>query len=92
MSRYLSYNDLDAIADRVFRAYKKLPEVQAVGQILYYSLRVPYRKKAKWIMNDAKIGALRKLKDLNGQYLWQPFLNKIKINPDDNPECFLDVA
>ena len=35
MSRYLSYNDLDAIADRVFRAYKKLPEVQAAGQVLY---------------------------------------------------------
>ena len=35
MARYLSYNDLDAIAGRVFRAYKKLPEVQAAGQILY---------------------------------------------------------
>ena len=35
MSRYLSYNDLDAIADRVFRAYKKLPEVQAACQVLY---------------------------------------------------------
>ena len=35
MARYLSYNDLDAIADRVFRAYKKLPEVQAAGQVLY---------------------------------------------------------
>ena len=35
MARYLSYNDLDAIADRVFRAYKKLPEVQVAGQVLY---------------------------------------------------------
>ena len=41
---------------------------------LYYSLRVPYRKKAKWIMNDSTISALRKLKDGNGQYLWQPSL------------------
>lgn len=35
MARYLSYSDLDAIADRVFRAYTKLPEVQAAGQLLY---------------------------------------------------------
>ena len=41
---------------------------------LYYSLRVPYRKKAKWIMNDSTVSALRKLKDGNGQYLWQPSL------------------
>ena len=36
---------------------------------LYYSLRVPYRKKAKWIMNDTTVSALRKLKDSTGQYL-----------------------
>lgn len=41
---------------------------------LYYSLRVPYRKKAKWIMNDAMVNALRKLKDTTGQYLWEPSL------------------
>ncbi len=35
MSRYLSHNDLDAIADRVFRAYSRLPEVRAAGQVLY---------------------------------------------------------
>ncbi len=35
MARYLSYNDLDAIATRVFRAYSKLPEVQTAGQLLY---------------------------------------------------------
>ena len=41
---------------------------------LYYSLRVPYRKKAVWLLNDATIQAIRKLKDGNGQYLWQPSL------------------
>ena len=41
---------------------------------LYYSLRVPYRKKAKWIMNDTTVSALRKLKDSTGQYLWEPSL------------------
>ena len=39
---------------------------------LYYSLRVPYRKNASWIMNDATVSAIRKLKDGQGQYLWEP--------------------
>ena len=34
----------------------------------------PYRKKAVWILNDSTIKAIRKLKDNNGQYLWQPGL------------------
>ena len=39
---------------------------------LVYALRSPYRKNAKFLMNDATVSALRKLKDNNGQYLWQP--------------------
>jgi HK97 family phage major capsid protein len=41
---------------------------------LFYSLKAPYRRKAVFIMNDASVKALRKLKDSNGQYLWQPSL------------------
>ena len=41
---------------------------------LYYSLFSPYRKKAVWVVNDSTIKAIRKLKDNNGQYLWQPGL------------------
>ena len=41
---------------------------------LFYSLRAPYRKNAVWILNDATIKAIRKLKDNNGNYLWQPSL------------------
>lgn len=39
---------------------------------LFYSLRAPYRKKATFVMNDATVKAIRKLKDGSGQYLWQP--------------------
>lgn len=39
---------------------------------LIYSLKAPYRKNAKFLMHDSTVSALRKLKDLNGQYLWQP--------------------
>lgn len=41
---------------------------------LFYSLKAPYRKKAVWILNDATIKTIRKLKDNNGNYLWQPAL------------------
>lgn len=41
---------------------------------LYHSLRTPYRKNAVFLANDSTIKALRKLKDSNGQYLWQPSL------------------
>ena len=39
---------------------------------LYYSLRAPYRNKAVWILSDSTVKALRKLKDGNGNYIWQP--------------------
>lgn len=41
---------------------------------LFYSLRAPYRKNASFILNDMTVKAIRKLKDGNGQYLWQPSL------------------
>jgi len=41
---------------------------------LVYSLKRPYRKNAKFILNDQTIATLRKLKDGNGQYIWQPAL------------------
>lgn len=41
---------------------------------LHYSLRAPYRARAVWLMNDATVKTVRKLKDNQGQYLWQPAL------------------
>lgn len=39
---------------------------------LVYALKRPYRKNASFIMNDATLAQLRKLKDNNGAYIWQP--------------------
>ncbi|HEX3017818.1 MAG TPA: phage major capsid protein [Caproicibacter sp.] len=39
---------------------------------LFYSLKAPYRNRATFVMNDATVKAIRKLKDTTGQYLWQP--------------------
>ena len=41
---------------------------------LFYSLKAPYRKNAVWVLNDATVKQIRKLKDYTGQYLWQPSL------------------
>ena len=41
---------------------------------LVYALNRPYRKNAKFIMNDQTIATIRKLKDNNGAYMWQPSL------------------
>ena len=37
---------------------------------LFYSLKAPYRNRAVFVMNDATVKAIRKLKDGQGQYLW----------------------
>lgn len=43
---------------------------------LQHSLKSGYRRKAAFIMNDACIKAIRKLKDGQGQYLWQPSIRE----------------
>ena len=41
---------------------------------LIYSLKRPYRKNAAFIVNDATLATVRKLKDGTGVYIWQPAL------------------
>jgi len=43
---------------------------------LYYSVIGPYRQSPScgWMMKDATLGAVRKIKDGNGVYVWQPGL------------------
>lgn len=43
---------------------------------LFYSLDAPYRTNAVWLVNDSTMRAIRKLKDANGQYLWQKALHE----------------
>lgn len=39
---------------------------------LIHALKRPYRKNAAFILNDKIIANIRKLKDNNGAYIWQP--------------------
>ncbi|WP_246476302.1 phage major capsid protein [Roseibium litorale] len=42
---------------------------------LIYTLKAGYRQNARFVMNRRTQGALRKLKDGDGNYLWQPPMN-----------------
>ncbi len=49
--------------------------LQADGLITFlYSIAATYRNKGVWAMNGTTLGLLRKLKDGQGNYLWQPSL------------------
>ena len=37
---------------------------------LYFSLKPEYRKNGKWLMNDKTAFALRRIKDADGNYIW----------------------
>lgn len=39
---------------------------------LYHAVERQYRKVGTWLMNDSTIKAVRKIKDKNDQYIWQP--------------------
>lgn len=41
---------------------------------LFHSLGRPYRRNAVWLLNDSTAKLIRKLKDSDNQYLWQPGL------------------
>ncbi len=43
---------------------------------LVHSIKSVYRKKAVFLLNDSTVKAIRKLKDGQGQYLWQPGLKE----------------
>ena len=53
---------------------------------LVYTLKRPYRKSAAFITNDKTLASLRKLKDNNGAYLWQPALTA------GEPDCLFGYA
>lgn len=50
---------------------------QANGLITaFYALKAPYRNKSSWMMNGTTLASIRKLKDANKNYIWQPALRE----------------
>jgi HK97 family phage major capsid protein len=61
----------------------------------FYSLKKTYRKNGRWAFNSTTEAVIRKLKDGEGRYLWQPsviagepatLLGKGIINPEGMPD------
>lgn len=52
-------------------ATKFVPTFDELVDLEHSVLKV-YRKGAKWLANDTVVAGLRKIKDDNGQYIWQP--------------------
>lgn len=69
-------------ASRAFGTLQYIPSGQAAALPtspevfidMVYSLRARYRNNARWLTNKMILAGLRKYKDDNGQYLWQPSL------------------
>jgi HK97 family phage major capsid protein len=51
---------------------------------IQYKLPRKHRDKAAWLMSESAIKLIRKLKDGNGQYIWQPGMK------DDQPDRLLN--
>lgn len=41
---------------------------------LYYALAPAYRQRGAWLLNGSSLASIRKIKDGNGLYIWQPAL------------------
>ena len=50
---------------------------------LYYILKPPYRINSSFLTSDSALKTLRKIKDNNGQYIWQPAVK------DSTPDTIL---
>lgn len=64
---------------------------------MLHALKKTYRRNSTWGMNSTTEGAVRTLKDSNGQYLWQPPVQAgnpalLLGRPIINPEGMADVA
>jgi len=68
---------------------------------LVYALKAGYRQNANWVMNRRTQAAIRKIKDADGNYLWQPsatpnghasFMGFSLVEAEDMPDIGLDAT
>ncbi len=68
---------------------------------LVYALKAGYRQNANWVMNRRTQAQLRKIKDADGNYLWQPshqpgarpsFMGFSVVEAEDMPDAAADAT
>jgi len=69
-----AWGQLGYVATGVSAAF---PEDEAADCLLdlAFALKAPYRRRARFVMNRLTQAAVRKLKNADGDYLWQPSLD-----------------
>jgi len=90
LAAYVASGVADALSDATNNG------IDALLSVLY-ALKSTYRRNATWGMNSTTESLLRKLKDGEGQYLWEPSAQagapvSLLGRPVVNPEGMADVA
>lgn len=90
LARYKASGVAAALSDSTHNGVDVLVEA-------LYSLKKVYRRRATWAFNSATEGVIRKLKDTDGQYLWQPPVQTgapatLLGRPIVNPEGMADIG
>ncbi|AQR74435.1 phage major capsid protein [Sphingomonas sp. LM7] len=67
-----AFGTLQYVASGAAGAFAANPDEKLID--LVQSLRAPYRQGASWVMNSSTLARLRKLKTVDGAFLWQPSL------------------
>ena len=66
-----TWDNLGYLATGVSGAFPASDESDVLIDLVY-ALKAGYRQNASWVMNRKTQAAIRKLKDADGNYLWQP--------------------
>jgi HK97 family phage major capsid protein len=66
-----SWGNIGYVATGVSGAFPAADESDVLIDLVY-ALKSGYRQNASWVMNRQTQSAIRKLKDANGNYIWQP--------------------
>ena len=66
-----SWGNLGYVATGVDGAFRRRRSLRCAGRSVY-ALKAGYRQNAHWVMNRKTQAAIRKFKDADGNYLWQP--------------------
>lgn len=73
-----AFGTLQHVASGSAAGFDSAPELKLID--LVHALRSGHRQGASWVMNSATLAVVRKLKDADGSFLWQPGLSEAQPN------------
>jgi HK97 family phage major capsid protein len=73
-----AFGTLQFLASGNATGFDTAPELKLID--LVHALKSGHRQGACWVMNSATLAVVRKLKDADGSFLWQPGLSEAQPN------------